>query len=399
MAVPVASPTTISSTVLTDQNQYNGPFKSSGGAFYTVILEDTGNTLEVFKATDPDSSFTAQDTGNNPTGTPISLWVYQDGDTLDIVGQETGGDVEYHTFDMSSDAWGTTNELIESPTDSTTDDIISCSIAIRGTGDPIVTLYAGDTDRVMGTDYSRIDFNTRNGGTWSGPTLAFGAAADEINYVGSSIITGTSDGLHFFCARSSDGFLLGRTLNSSDSLSTTINNGDAVSEELRVSGASFDDGGTQRVVQPYSDFTTREPKVWRMTESSGDVADVDVVVISTVNDVDTRFNTSLMGSATNGTTMHVMWAHDTDLDLYHDNANTPQDTGDWGTDVEHRDAVTINRQISCNVYIRDTTIVLAMIYDDGGVVKYDEISLGAAAANSPTSTIFGPLYGPFGGVV
>ena len=81
----MALPVTISNVDVGPQNSYHGPFKSSGGAFYTILLDSTSNNLvEAHKATDPTVSFTEQDGTNRPNfvNNVLSLNVFQDGDLL-----------------------------------------------------------------------------------------------------------------------------------------------------------------------------------------------------------------------------------------------------------------------------------------------------------------------------
>ena len=376
----MALPSTVTSTnVLPLQNYCSGPFKSSTGKYFMVGVASTAtpNGPIVWFANDPEGTWT-QDLPS--VSRAQSLWASQEGDLIHII--QIGSDLDdalYSRYDMKAESWIVTRETIDAPKNAPI--LYAVSIASRGAGDPIVGLYSGDTDSIMGTAYDRLDYATRNtSGTWSSPTQAFGASNDEIHYTGASIIPGTGNGLHFFGRRSSDSFLLGRTLSSGGSLSTTINNGAATATSLLTNGISFDDAGTQRVIQGYKDSSTNEFHIWRMTESGGSVADVDVVTISTANDVDTQNNTPVGSLGVDGTIAQAAWSHDTDLDLYHDQADTPQASGDWGTDTEHRNAVTINR-ISCQVYNRDGARVLAMVYDDGGTIKYDEIDIDVVPAN------------------
>lgn len=371
----MALPTTLTSATMPAQNYFCGLFKSSEGAYYAVVTDSGG--LRVYKATDPSSSWSAQ-TAPTTNSSVQTVWASQDGDLLHIVSYEsTAGTCYYHRWDMFDDAWDVNHQTIDSPKDAPASTDMSCAIASH----PLVALYTGDQDSNMGTKYDRVDYATRNiSGTWSTPTQAFGASGDTINYRGASIVPGTGEGLHLFCTRDSDSNLLGRTLRSGGTLSTTIVNGDAATNTLLTNGVSFDDAGTQRVLQGFKDSGTAEAYVWRMTESSGDVADVDTVTISTANDADDQNATPVMSLAVDGTTVHVVWSHDTDFDLFHDQAATPQASGDWGTDSELDPAATINR-ISCNIYNRNGVRVLAMVYDNAGTIYYDEESIDVTPTN------------------
>ena len=136
----MAFPTTISGAEFPNNNYFCGPFKSSEGAFYVALIESTGNTPEVYKSTDPPtaSSFTAQDTSNNPVVNNLeSLWAYQEGDVLHIATyNEDTPHVQYHQFNMGSDTWIVVDQTIEAIADRDTLGNLAVSVAVRGAGDP-----------------------------------------------------------------------------------------------------------------------------------------------------------------------------------------------------------------------------------------------------------------------
>jgi hypothetical protein len=79
--------------------------------------------------------------------------------------------------------------------------------------------------------------------------------------------------------------------------------------------------------------------------------------------------------------MHTLYSNSTssEFDLYHGQADTPQDSGDWGTDTEFKNNSTINR-ISCKVIDRSGN-KLAMVYLDGATVMYDEKDIAVAGVD------------------
>src|SRR5574341_759809 len=93
-----------------------GPWISSGGNVYVVLLNSADKSLiEVYKATDPESSFSEQDSADAPnlTNNSDALSAVQVGDVLHIVAsEETTGRVSYHTFDMATDQWVIVNEQV-----------------------------------------------------------------------------------------------------------------------------------------------------------------------------------------------------------------------------------------------------------------------------------------------
>ncbi len=377
MAIPVS----FTSASMPDQNYFCGPFKSSGGAYYAVVLESTGSTPEVFKATDPTSSFTAQDTSNNPTQTPLSMWAYQDGDIIHIVAAGSSApEIRYHRFSMTSDTWVTTGQTIEDlGKNAPGSTILAVSACTRGAfGDPVVCLYSGQTDRVMGTDYERVDHATRTtSSTWTLRGLALGTSSDEFWWRGCACAIGTSNSVHFLTKRDTTfgAVNVSRTLRSDNTLSTRAESSLITTESRFTCLISYDDDGVREMTSIYS-----TGKRIRFTESSGD-ATAPAGELITIPDATSKVvnTTPVVCLAIDGSTMHGVFALDSDSDLYYDKSTTPP-WSTWGTDVEHRDAVTINR-ISCNVYNRSGARKLAMVYDDGGTIKYDEIDIDVVPTN------------------
>jgi len=375
----MALPVTISSVIIPDQNYYIGPFLS-GGNFYTVLLDSTDESLvEVHKATDPTSSFSEQDSANKPNTTDDirSMWVHQEGTDLHIVHGENDGTTTarygYSVFHMATDLWDGTivNEEIEASVTTVATSQVSCSISVRSDGD-VVVLYNGAIDTVHGAPRQRVDYRRREGGTWSSAIAVDNAA--EFNWFGSVIVRGSSDRMHFFFKNDTQDDAYQRTLTSGNSLEAFPSAGDTATdtdEHIFGPGVSYDDGGTQRVRCPYADASAQ------ISYAEFDSADTPGAF--TVN-ADVGDNTVQLLNrgpvaclSADGTDEHLLYADDTDQDLFHDKND--------GTDDEILDGVTINR-ISCNVYDRSGTR-LAYVYDDGGTIKYGEVSLVVAPARLP----------------
>ena len=260
----MALPVTISADVA-NQNSYHGPFKSSGGNFYTIVVGDTTATdgdVEAHKATDPTVSFAEQDGANRPTagasGTEIvSLWTYQVSDLIHVVYQDVDHDVWYARFDMSSDAWvdlGASDFDILIDTTGATQAADAVSIAVRSDGDIVVT-YQGDSEMVMGSEFERVVWNVSSDGgvNWDGPVSIDNGGS--VDWTGCVIVPGSSDRMHvFFTAKTgNDGFQ--RTIRADDSLETFPSAFDTtltiVGNAKFGPGVSYDDAGTQRVRCPY----------------------------------------------------------------------------------------------------------------------------------------------------
>lgn len=382
----MALPVTISGTTTAPQNSYHGPFKSSGGAFYTILRDSTVlSAVEAWKATDPTSSFSEQDGANRPdfgSVTILSLSVFQKGDLLHVAGQNISEEVWYARFDMSTDAWieistGDRDILVDGAPDGARD---ACSIAVEETGTDIVILYQGQTDKVMGTNYERIDYakSTDSGQTWSAGNLVAKDGKDESHWTGPRIVRGSSDRVHFFFADWTNLDAYQRTLRSDDTLETfpaAIDSAISSSIYTVGHGVSYVSGAATKIRCPYHDSSSKASVAKFDSADSpgaGDPEDVDV----SDNTVRLYNNSTVSCLAVNGTDLQLLYADFTDQDLYRDSND---DDAGWGTDTEEWDAVDI-RHVSSNVYDRSGA-KLAMIVDDGGTVKYNEVALAAAAAS------------------
>ncbi len=379
----MALPVTISGVQMADQNYNHKPVIDANGNVYVILLDSTNQDLEAHKATDPTDSFTEQDNAGNPTDDhDYSVAVRQDGDTLDIVSYNlTNAAYEYHKFYTSDhsttpDEWDGTvvNETIEAPSDPSPAIELSIDIVPRSDG-TVVVIYNGDEDNVHGNPFARVDYNIRDTmGSWGGP-VALDAGGQE-DYHGSVAVLGESDLTHFFFKEDGGGSIEHRSLTSGDSLSSVEALVGASTTHSVGPGVYVDDGGTERIAVPIYNVS--------QAVTLGRVVDdgiPSVVADISDNDVDVINGTATHCLAVDGTTVHLLYAGGggaggPDQDLYHDQADTPQDSGDWGTDTEFKDAATINR-ISCNVIDRSGK-KLAMVYDDGGTIMYDEKDIGVA---------------------
>lgn len=387
----MALPVTISAVVFPNHNYYVGPFLS-GGAFYTVLLDSTDESLvEVHKATDPTSSFTEQDSGNKPNTTDDikTMWVHQEGTDLHIVhGEFDGTDTArygYSIFHMATDLWHATivDETIEASVTVLGATDVSCSISVRSDGDVIV-LYNGATDREHGTEQHRVDYRRREGGTWSSAIAVDNAGADF--WFGSVIVRGSSDRMHFFF-KNDDDDAFQRTLTSANVLETFPAAGDSdvnAANHVFGPGISYDDGGTQRVRCPYKDGGTGLVSYAEFDSADAPGAfTVNAGVTSSAVFVKQEFPVQCM--AADGTNEHLLFSNP-GRDPRHDINNITETTILAGT-VDF---------LSCNIYDRPGK-KLAFVYDDGGTIKYNEVDLDPAltALSGATFPLDNYYVGPF----
>ena len=380
MALPVSFDADLS---VGPQNSYHGPWKSSGGAFYTVLRgrESDGDDgyLSLQKATDPTDSFSEQDTetlGATPR-TIISIWGVQESDTVHVCAQHhepaaSALTVHYVAADISGDALASSIVIETINTDDDGPSAGACSIAVESTGSDIVVAYQGDPDMVTGTEFARIDANRSDdsGATWGGPIAVDNAGS--VHWTGPVIVLGSSDRMHIFFQDDTNNDGYQRTLTSGDSLETFPSAFDSNLSALTYpfgKGISYDDTGTQKIRVPYSDLTFSG----KISNAALDSADAPTVsIVDSISDTGGGGVSGGVGLAANDTDEHILFIDNATSDLFHD-VNTG---GGWGTDTEVLDAVTINH-VSPNVYDRSGQVI-AYIYDDGGTVKYNEVTLVAA---------------------
>ena len=375
----MALPVTISGATFTRKNCFVGPFKSSGASFYVVAIDTTSNKYAVYKATDPTSSFSEQDSANRPTaavGAHPGAWAVQDGDILRMLTPDGNSrNTFYHDFSMATDTWGTKDVTAVSESTGIIPNI-GCSLVKRSAGDLVGLVYVNET--IKGAAWVRTYYvlSTDGGATWSAPT-AVGATGVERHVIGNIAILGASDRSHFFYT--DDTTLKHRSLSSANSLGSeeTPTSANAVTAQLHnvISGVSYVSGANTVIKTAYrASGSDKLDSIEFNSAATGATVGTAAFIDNTIfDDGVTTSPRSVHGCmAKDGTTVHCLYADHTTQDLFHDKQT---DGGSWGTDVEELDAVTVNA-VSCNIYDR-SGIRLAYVYDDGGTVKYNEINLSS----------------------
>jgi hypothetical protein len=242
---------------------------------------------------------------------------------------------------------------------------------------PIFGAFALDDDILTGNSpYARVDYNIRSsGGTWGGPVTVVANEKGEVDWFGSVIVLDTdNDMCHFFFKDDTNSDAKHRSLNASNSLSA-IEDVDTsaygfTTAHIFAPGIYVLDGSNHRITAPYIDSDG--------TISMAHVVDDGTPTVTTgVSDNIVKANnlSPVACAAKDGTDAWLLYADQPTLDLWSDTSATPHTSG-WTTDVEREDAVTINR-ISCNIYTRSGSKVLAWVEDNAGTIRYNELSLTA----------------------
>ncbi len=381
MALPVSFNANLS---VGPQNSYHGPFKSSGGDFYTVLRGRPGSAdlsqISLQKAIDPTDSFSEQASSDLGAGDSNigSFWCSQVADIIHTVAQflQTTGtnphDVYYSSANISADTLAA-GVLIENlGTDDDGPNAVACFVAVRATGD-IIVVYQGDPEMLMGTEYARIDANksTDDGATWSG--TGFPLAVDDggnDHWVAPVIVAGDSNRMHIFFKNDDLDDAYQRAMASDDGLETFPSSfDDTIHSDLYPFGPGIP-GST--VYCPYKDAAGTTSIVSLTSADAPSPSTTTGVGDNTVRVVNDNV---LHAMASDGADRYLVYVDNISDDLFRD-----IDTGSgWGTDVEFLDNITCNH-ISPNIYDRSGT-KLAYIYDDAGTIKYNEVDISIAFTN------------------
>lgn len=402
----MALPTTIKTGAI-DLKAYSPPFISSGGNVYVALVDAVaGGDLHIYKATDPTSSFTIQDDSNRPTlvQTGGVGSVFQVSDVLHIITMEaTPNEIHYHTFNMATDAWAIIDEVVETPTDPSTNSWIS--ISARSDGD-IIIVYGGDTDMVMGGKKERVDYARREGGTWT-----VGVAVDDagdLHYGNPSIVKGPlTDDMHIMFTRQQDTAdpptiwdeIIGKTLDPSNTLSTAVVDSTQNVNLLALQNSVvWEDGSNQRIGGVFGTDSFDSVFFERAVEDgSDDISSLATTTISDgTNDGFVNGELCIATCAELDDEIHVLYSGGggtgSDQDIYYVKSTNAVATT-WSTPVEELDAVTCN-SISANIYVRGSDTVLSYSYRDGTDLKYNEkVLIEGTLDISPTGITSAEAFG------
>lgn len=394
----MALPVTIGEQVGT-RNSFHGPFISSNGDVFTILVESglNDNQLVAFRATDPTASFTESDSSNRPAMSDgsqsqlLAVNIVQVGDDLHVLTQNLEEHVYYARFDMSAasnvGAWddvtttgGDKDQLVDDTVAPSITD--ACDLVVRTGQTDVLAVFQWAVETDMGADYERIAFDTKANlttGAWGGSPAYLGS-----NGMGVAIdVTGPRAVYEAVSGRTHVVYMEGagvlRIAHSSiSSVDAETSNGD-IGENPQVEagilypighGVLFDRGGTKKIRFPYFD-DGMDISVIEFDDSASPSYTFEDGVDGT-NDVVVSNSSLVACLAVDGSEVHEIHARASDSDLYTAN---DADTDTWGTPLSTFIG-TVNH-ISCNVIDR-SGLKLAQIIDDGGTIKYDEDILAVA---------------------
>ena len=342
-----------------------GPYISSGGNVYVIVQDDvTESKFRAFKATDPTSSFSNVGTdpqvtvGNTITG----IAAYQVGDVIHVITQDkvpasNTYNLRYHIFNMSSDTWTTTNEVIVSSFVAATSGItnLGVDISVRSDGDVIV-LYNGVKVANMGVDRDRVYYARRESAVWTVNVLVDDGGA--VSWIASGIVIGSSDRMHLFFADGSNSDGYQRCLRSANTLETFPASYDTSAsandpDHHLGRGISYDSSGTQKVRFPLA----ADPSSVR-TSAKCDSADTPTMSVN----ADITGTTNVLANSNfsvESTTLWHTFIDNPNSDIFtQSNAN---DAG-WSAPASFYTGTVTN--VFTNVYTRGSDIVLGIVFTE-----------------------------------
>lgn len=379
----MALPFNTGATGILDTSRPVGPFKASG-AFYFVTRDSS--RPKMWKATDPESSWSAQDVAGQSAIDQADLWAYQDGTDIWVAGQEElvvgDGTVLFHRFDTISDTWAVVDEVIETPNDQPTKD----SVCVFARGADIVVGYDGDQDKVMGTNFDRVDYARKVSGSWT-TGINLGGSGEEADHAIITGVLGNSSKSHFFWSKlvSLQKRVHHRSVDSANSLGTEheLAGLNVLQERRGLSQPIFYmDGAVERITVAF--VPSGAAPVLKSSIVEDDAG------FDTPDDIGSG-DTEGPHLALQGTkNLHCVFRDQTSPVKLKRSDN--DDDNGWAAETTIVQSAIDDHSI--NIYDR-SGLKLAMVYDTGIDIWYDEVSL---AGETPVSQTAESGYEGLGGL-
>lgn len=328
-----------------------------------ILCEDNGygsaNPYRmVVKSTDRGDTWRRIDQANEPTQKD-----WESGDSVlasNVVymGSQLDSDAYHDTFNLSTDAWGTTDEAIR--TGVSWDDQIA-AIVRRSDGD----LIAFWQEQVSG-DY-RIRYSIHEGVSWSAPTDVDSTVSVTFSDVRAVIDSG--DMTHIFYKDQTNGDLYHKALDSSNVLDTDGNRdlvhddvGTSASDLGKIAGAVYyDSGGTERVVVAFMDESDSKIYTSKIDDNGAPSAVVAASDFACGQD-GINNNSPHAALCVIGTDLYIVYALLSDDDIY---ITKSDDYGSWVSDTEVIDGVECDALVCEGYTLADSSQRVGIYYEDG----------------------------------
>ena len=388
----MALPTTIKTgDLVTTHNRFRGgPFISSGGDVYVIICvlvtSPADLDLKCYKATDPTSSFSLQDTSNEPQNTNnLSFACVQEGDLIHVI--YPADDIEHMSFNMADDTWSSPHTI---QTGNFTP--VEFDVAIDAAGD-LVMVGPSAIDRIHGTDYFRVSYSrsTDSGVNWSTYTQ-FGSADptnEQGHTQGPAVVKGSAGRFHLFWTQTTTSDFDHRTLTEASTLESiqTIDTTLAVPGTviLMVAGASYISASNTVVWVMYTDFDN----IYASAKANSAASPSWTLDGTTFLDNNHRaFLNTLIADGTDLYSVYPFTISTNGKILFNVN---PDDAG-WAADDTEAESESGNDilLVNANIYERSGTKYLATVYHvdlTTDEMRYEEHALTVAITGTVAQTL------------
>ena len=385
-------------TVASTDKYLGGTFAETPGRVFWVdddknlyaMIEacETHPRLIMMKSSDGGDTWTGQDIANGPThGDMEGYDGVLENDRIYMAHQESGDDVEYHVFRVSThstnpDTW------------ETIDTDIATAVAMNSNPQTVAIVRRSDGDRVLFyvRDNGTIDsayYKIEEGSGW-GSEQTLDAEASHF-CKGIVAVLGASDKIHIFYRMVQDtvaGEIYHRSLDSSNTLSGRESIDDTGSSEgsrfqFATPPVYWDDSGDEKIMCVYFDDNDAYLKSVVVTNDGTPESPKTVSGTTVLEDAGSSADHVHAFSGNNGSTVYVVYADATTQDLWYDYSTND---GGWTTDTEILDGIEIDYgprgQYFQHSSGNGSAQVLGYIYDsdsNGGTgrIWYNEYVLSA----------------------
>ena len=355
-----------------------GPFKSSGGNFYCFGKDSsTATTLQAFKSTAPDTSWSSIAT--NTGFTTAVQWVagFQVGDTIYLAvidGATTSCNLKYRTFSMSSDTFGTSETVHSGFNPQTSGGVATygCSIAFRSSDSQPIILYNGPQVASMGSSYSRIVYARRTGtNTWTTNVACDQGGAVNCYYPDAKL--GTSSAVEFGWNRDTSPSFIFNKLSSANALSSVGgSNINTAAANTQVDIISYDQGGTQKFIISGTNST---PAI--------NISYMDEAGLTNQGNGTAITGTKPERLFNDGSDAWILFRKSDGAVYVRKSTDALATSGSEATAHSSTTvaAADINLSIDGAVYQNGTRIVVPFFVNDNGTIKYNEYLIRTTAQN------------------
>jgi hypothetical protein len=376
-----AMTTPVTITGLQANRRIVGVFKSSAGNYYMFGQDaTTATTLQAFKATAPDVSWSSVATKTGFANDIQGLAACQNADVIhmivgDVTTAGTSFNYKYQTFNMATDTFVTAETITSAilPTDSGNGLYGLCEIIFRPSDSQPVALYPGP--RV--STRSKANYKVRTGtATWSAAVVVDAAAATT-DYYPIGIALGASSTIHFeVLGLGTTPSAVARSLTSANVLQTASNLPAAYGRNGSGKGTSLVNGATTKVAFVNNNSST----------NNGIVGYFDSGNTPTVNTSGAIGASGLMNGGSgrivaSGTNFWVIYSRSDTADIYWSKSTDSGAT--WSTETLAMVATNAtsgpngDEWLSFNgtAYTRGGNTVFGYVANDAGTLKYNELVL------------------------